>query len=208
MNAEQQLDAGLAALGLDLSAEVRQGLLRYAALILKWNRVYNLTAVRDEAGVIALHLLDSLAVLPYLEGQTLADIGSGAGLPGIVLALVRPDLQVTLIESNQKKSSFQQQARIELKLDNVQCLCRRVEDVQPEKPFDIVISRAFADLADFAQWSAHLMAPGGCLAAMKGVYPVDEIARLPQGYAAVQSIPLTVPGVDAARHLILVRRDN
>lgn len=208
MNARTQLDQGLAQLGFDLPPEARERLLTYAQLIQKWNKVYNLTAVRDEAGVIALHLLDSLSVLPYLEGQTLADIGSGAGLPGLVLAIARPDLAVTLIESNSKKSSFQQQVRIELKLNNVQCLCRRVEEVKPEKPFDIVISRAFADMADFVNWSGHLVAPGGCLAAMKGVMPSDEIARLPQGYAAMQTIALNVPGVDAARHLVLVRRDN
>lgn len=208
MTAKEQLDQGLTALGLDLMPVVRERLLAYAALILKWNKVYNLTAVRDEAGVIALHLLDSLSVLPYLEGRTLADIGSGAGLPGIVLAIARPDLSVTLVESNSKKSSFQQQVRIELKLDNVCCLCQRVEQVRPDRPFDIVISRAFADMADFVHWSGHLLAPGGCLAAMKGVQPTDEIARLPKGYAAMQTIPLRVPGVDAARHLVLVRRDE
>lgn len=207
MSVAKQLADGLSALRISLAPEVQNRLLAYGALILKWNRVYNLTAVRDEASVVALHLLDSLSVLPYLEGQTLADIGSGAGLPGMVLAIVRPDLQVTLVESNQKKNAFQQQARIELALENVRCLCQRVEAVQPERPFDIVISRAFADLSDFVRLSNHLIGPAGCLAAMKGVYPADEIARLPAGYAAVQTIPLVVPGVDAARHLVLVRRD-
>ena len=202
MTPRNVLEEGLQSMGLEVSAAARDCLLAYAALMLKWNRVYNLTAVRDEISVIRLHLLDSLAVLPFLEGSTLADIGSGGGLPGIPLAIVRPELSVTLVESNQKKSAFQRQAGIELGLTNLVPVCARVE--QHEGAYDIVTSRAFAELVDFVSLSSHLVAPGGVLAAMKGIYPVDEIARLPTGFHVKQSIPLSVPGVEGERHLILI----
>ena len=196
------LNTGLAAMGLEVGPEAQARLLAYAALMLKWNRIYNLTAVRDEISIVQLHLLDSLAVLPFLKGKSLADIGSGGGLPGIPLAIVRPDLAVTLVESNQKKSAFQRQAAIELGLSNLRPVCMRVE--QLEGSYDIVTSRAFSDLADFVSLSSHLLAPGGVLAAMKGVYPAEEIARLPSGFHVEQSIPLDVPGVEGQRHLILI----
>ena len=189
-------------MGLEVGPEAQARLLAYAALMLKWNRIYNLTAVRDEISIVQLHLLDSLAVLPFLKGKSLADIGSGGGLPGIPLAIVRPDLAVTLVESNQKKSAFQRQAAIELGLSNLRPVCMRVE--QLEGSYDIVTSRAFSDLADFVSLSSHLLAPGGVLAAMKGVYPAEEIARLPSGFHVEQSIPLDVPGVEGQRHLILI----
>lgn len=209
MSREAQLSRGLSALQLDLSAAAQEKLLAFAALLGKWNKVYNLTALRDEEQVISHHLLDSLAVLPHLgAARRLADIGSGGGLPGIPLAIARPDLQVALLESNQKKSAFQQQAKIELGLANVSVHCERVEAWQPEEKCDVVISRAFSDLAEFVRLSGHLLAEGGVLLAMKGVHPYEEIAQLPAGWRVAEVTPLTVPGVEGARHLVRVKRES
>lgn len=205
MTPEMVLKQGLEKLDMEVTDLQKSRLLAFAALMQKWNRVYNLTAVRDEISAVRLHLLDSLSVVPHLTGNTLVDIGSGGGLPGIPLAIVRPELQVTLVESNSKKSAFQTQACIELGLDNVRPVCVRVENFSGA--FDIVTSRAFADLADFVSGSSHLMAPGACIAAMKGVYPADEIARLPAMFHVEQSIPLEVPGVDGERHIILIKKN-
>jgi 16S rRNA (guanine527-N7)-methyltransferase len=208
MTSADQLARGLAALGVDLPAAAQEKLLAFAALLGKWNKVYNLTALRDEAQVISHHLLDSLAVLPHLgEARRLADIGSGGGLPGIPLAIARPALQVALVESNQKKSAFEQQAKIELGLANVAVHCERVEAWQPEEKCDVVISRAFSDLAEFVKLSGHLLAEGGVLLAMKGVHPYEEIAQLPAGWRVAEVIPLQVPGVEGARHLVRVERE-
>ena len=208
MTSEEQLARGLAALGLDLPAAAQEKLLAFAVLLGKWNKVYNLTALRDEQQVVSHHLLDSLAVLPHLgNAKRLADIGSGGGLPGIPLAIARPDLQVALVESNQKKSAFQQQAKIELGLGNVSVHCARVEAWQPEEKCDAVISRAFSDLAEFVKLSGHLLAEGGVLLAMKGVHPYEEIAQLPAGWRVADVTPLQVPGVEGARHLVRVERE-
>ena len=207
MTSEEQLARGLAALGLDLPPSAQEKLLAFAALLGKWNRVYNLTALRDAEQVISHHLLDSLAVLPHLgKAKRLADIGSGGGLPGIPLAIARPQLPVALVESNQKKSAFEQQAKIELGLANVSVHCERVEAWQPEEKCDVVISRAFSDLAEFVRLSGHLLAEGGALLAMKGVHPYEEIAQLPAGWRVAEVIPLQVPGVEGARHLVRVER--
>ena len=207
MTSEEQLSRGLVALGLDLPPSAQEKLLAFAALLGKWNKVYNLTALRDAEQVISHHLLDSLAVLPHLDGaKRLADIGSGGGLPGIPLAITRPDLQVALVESNQKKSAFQQQAKIELGLANVSAHCERVEAWQPEEKCDVVVSRAFSDIAEFVKLSGHLLAEGGALLAMKGVHPYEEIAQLPAGWRVAEVIPLQVPGVEGARHLVRVER--
>ena len=200
------LAKGLAALGVPASSEVAQRLLDYVALIAKWNKVYNLTAVRDPAEMIGLHVLDSLSVLPHIQCATLLDVGSGAGLPGIPLAIVRPDLDVTLLDSNNKKTTFQQQAAIELRLTNVRAVNARVESWESGRRFDVVISRAFADTADFVSNAGHLVATGGVLAAMKGVYPHEELARMPTAYNVRSVVPLSVPGVDAERHLVLIER--
>jgi len=207
MSSAEQLPRGLAVLGLDLPLPVQETLLVFAALLGKWNKVYNLTALRNEEQVMSYHLLDSLAVLPHLgSAKRLADIGSGGGLPGIPLAITRPDLQVALVESNQKKSAFQQQAKIELGLANVSVHCARVEAWQPEEKCDVVISRAFSDLAEFVKLSGHLLAEGGALLAMKGVHPYEEIAQLPADWRVAEVIPLQVPGVEGARHLVRVER--
>lgn len=203
---EHELASGLEALGLPASGDLERKLLDYVALIAKWNRVYNLTAVRDPAEMLGVHVLDSLAVLPHIADGALLDVGSGAGLPGIPLAIARPNLAVTLLDSNQKKTSFQQQAAIELVLANVRAVNARVETWQTVRGFDVVISRAFADLADFVSHAGHLVAPGGVLAAMKGVLPHAEIAAMPPGYRVQSVVPVRVPGVAAERHLVLIER--
>ncbi len=210
MNMAVTLRGGLSAMGLDLSAEAQGKLLAFVALLQKWNRTYNLTAIRDEQEMLTHHLLDSLSVLhaveePALAGRRWADVGSGAGLPGIPLAVARPDLQITSIETVEKKATFQRQAKIELQLDNFTVDNRRVEDL-PDAGFDAVISRAFAELADFARLAGHLLKPSGQLLAMKGVLPEDEIKRLPSGWTLLETVPLRIPGLNAQRHLLVLEK--
>jgi len=204
------LREGLAALGLDVPPATQIKLLDYLALLVKWNRTYNLTAIRDEREMVTQHLLDSLSVLSVLEKSALAtrrwaDVGSGAGLPGIPLAIVCPELSVTLIETVEKKSAFQRQVKIELGLGNVAVASTRVEDV-PAATCDAVISRAFADLADFARLSGHLVVPGGKLYAMKGHVIPAELEGLPVEWQVSECLPLQVPGLDAQRHLIVIEK--
>ncbi|WEN40582.1 Ribosomal RNA small subunit methyltransferase G [Thauera sp. GDN1] len=206
-----QLADGIATLGLALAQETVDRLLAFGELLLKWNKVYNLSAIRSPQELITHHLLDSLAVLPHLESvNRLADIGSGGGLPGVALAIVRPGLLVSSIETVGKKASFQQQAKIELGLGNFSVLNKRVEQVQagslPGGAAEGVISRAFSSLADFVNLSGHLVAEGGALYAMKGVNPLDEIAALPSGWTITETHALSVPGLDAERHLLVIRR--
>ena len=201
MTPRTALERGLQMMGLALSAGVCEQLLGYVELLAKWNRTYNLTAVRDPLAMVSHHLLDCLAVLPHLAGTRIADVGSGAGLPGIPLALARPDWHIALVESNDKKAAFLQQAKIELALSNVEIHSVRVEAWRPAERFAVVISRAFAELADFVAACRHLLAPGGVIAAMKGKNPRDEVARLP-GYRC-KTLPLSVPFVEGERHLVL-----
>jgi 16S rRNA (guanine527-N7)-methyltransferase len=203
-----QLAAGIEALGLALPHETQTRLLQYLALIRKWNLVHNLTAVREPEAMLVRHLLDSLAALPHMAGPRIADIGSGAGLPGIPLALARPEWHVTLVEINHKKAAFLRQAQIELNLKNVEVTAERVENFHPAEGFDVVISRAFSDLTDFASLAGHLCARsgGGRLAAMKGVYPHEELAQLPAQFMVEKILPLAVPGLDAERHLVLIKQ--
>ncbi len=204
MSLEAQVAAGLAAMGIVLDEKARSGLLAHLELIAKWNRVHNLTAVRETEQMVVLHLLDSLSVLPYLEGaQSIVDVGSGAGLPGIPIAIARPLARVTLLDSSHKKCVFLQQAKTELALGNVEVVCDRVEKWRPAARFDAVISRAFSDLADFVSQAQHLVAPGGRLIAMKGVYPFEEIARVPATHR-VEVLELKVPHLEARRHLVFV----
>lgn len=206
MSLAQPLATGLGALGLDLSAVQQQQLLDYVALIAKWNKVYNLTAVRDPEAMLTQHLLDSLAVLPHLLGVSrIIDIGSGAGLPGIPVAIARPECKMTLLDSIHKKSTFQRQACLELGLTNTEVVCERVEHFKPAVGFEVAISRAFSDLSEFARLSAHLLEKGGKLCAMKGIYPHEELGKLPQQFKLQEVIPLTVPGMDANRHLVIIR---
>ena len=202
---------GVAALGLAalVGAAAQAKLLAYLVLLDKWNRTHNLTAIREPERMITHHLLDSLAVLPHLPsrgGLRLIDIGSGGGLPGIPLAVVRPDWQLTLLDSNFKKATFLRQAAIELPLPNVDVVAARVEDYQPAAGFDIAISRAFSDLAVFAGASRRLLAPDGRLVAMKGVYPHEELAHLPAQIDVTATPSLKVPGLNGDRHLVIMER--
>jgi len=203
---EVPLERGLTGLGLALDLDARIKLLDYLALIEKWNHVYNLTAIRDEEKMISVHLLDCLAVGPYIGGTRVLDVGSGAGLPGIPLAIARPEMQVTLLESNHKKAAFLQQAVTELQLKNASVTCERAEAWRPAIGFDCIISRALGDLAEFVALAKHLLAPAGAFAAMKGVRPIEEINRLPPDFQVKRVLPLSVPGLDAERCLVLIER--
>ena len=207
MNNDELLRRGVAQLGLGLDAGTQGKLLDYQALLVKWNKVYNLTAIRDPQQIVSHHLLDSLAVLPYLQGNRWLDVGCGAGLPGLVLAIARPDWQFTLLDSNSKKTSFVQQAIIQLHLTNAQVHCGRVEEWQPAERYDGIISRAFSELGEFVRLTRHLLAPHGHWAAMKGL-PEQELAGLPGDCRVERVIPLQVPGLHAARSLVIATCDE
>lgn len=194
------LACGIAEMQLQVSQEAQQQLLAYVQLLNKWNKVYNLTAVRDPQEMITLHLLDSLSVLPYVNRNTLLDVGSGGGLPGIVMAICRPDLQVTTIDTVQKKAIFMRQVKGELGLNNLQVVHARVEQYQAE-PFGQIISRAFSELALFIKLTRHLLAKNGEWLAMKGLNPVHELETL--GMQAKHIIPLKVANLEAERHLLV-----
>ena len=198
----QRLGAGLAALRIDLPDDVVARLLDYLALLHRWNATYNLSAVRDPLEMVTRHLLDSLAIVPYVYGATLADLGTGAGLPGIPLAIVAPERAVTLVDSNGKKTRFLRAAVRELRLANVSVAEARVEAVQGR--FDCVTARAFATLADMLAWGGHLLAPGGRWLALKGRHPQDEIDALPAGCTVEAVVPLVVPGLEAERHVVII----
>ena len=206
MDNRQKLQSGLKEMGLDLSGEQQDKLLAYVEMLKKWNKTYNLTALRDKSQIISHHLLDSLTLPPYLEGaQTMLDVGSGGGQPGIPAAVCRPNLQITLLDANTKKTSFLQQAAIELELKNVRVVSGRVEAVQGLRA-DVITSRAFAELADFVNWTAHLLQDGGCWAAMKGVYPAAEIDRLPDSVCVERVDKIRVPQLNAERHMVILRK--
>jgi 16S rRNA (guanine527-N7)-methyltransferase len=204
MTPQAQLAAGVAALGLALPEGAEARLLAYLALLDKWNRVYNLTAVRDTGRMVSHHLLDSLAAVTYFQGETVLDVGSGGGLPGIPLAIARPDLQVTLIDSIAKKTAFLLQAKAELGLANLNVVTSRVEDYRPDAQFDVITSRAFSDLKEFVTLTRHLLKPTGCWLAMKGLMPHEEIISLPVWARVSANHALAVPGLEARRHLIVL----
>ena len=204
MTVAPQLTAGIAALGLALPDAAEAKLLAYLTLLDKWNRVYNLTAVRDVERMVSHHLLDSLAAVPYFRGEAVLDVGSGGGLPGIPLAIARPQLQVTLIDSIAKKTAFLRQAKADLGLANVNVVTGRVEDYRPESGFDVVTSRAFSDLREFVTLTRHLLKPAGRWLAMKGLMPHEEIASLPDWVRVSANYELLVPGLGAGRHLIVL----
>lgn len=206
MSLQSILANGLRAMHLELPESVQQKLLDYLALMAKWNKVHNLTAVREPEDMVTLHLLDSLSVLPYIPTGALLDVGSGAGLPGIPLALANPALQVTVLDSSHKKTSFMRQVKAELGITNLQVVCDRVEKYRPEQDFATVISRAFSDLGEFTDLTAHLLAPGGAWLAMKGVIPYEELSHL-HGFTH-SIIPLKVAGLDAQRHLVVIKKET
>ena len=211
----QLLTDGLHALDLDLSDAQANKLLDYVALLAKWNAVYNLTAIRDPHQMLVQHILDSVSIVPHLaqrNPRTVLDVGSGGGLPGIVLAIVRPEWRITVNDIVHKKTAFQAQAKAELGLNNLSVVTGRVETLQPgaEVPakFDVIVSRAFAELADFVTLARHLVAQRGAILAMKGVRPDGEIERLPAGAHVEQVVRLDVPFLDAERHLVTVLVDE
>jgi 16S rRNA (guanine527-N7)-methyltransferase len=208
MSTADQLKRGLIALGLTLERDIQERLLDYIALIEKWNRVYNLTAIREPEKMVSHHLLDSLGVAPHLHGKRLLDVGSGAGLPGIPLALAKPEMHITLLDSNHKKAAFLNQAVIELELQNAEVCAERVESWQTQNGFDVIISRAFSDMGEFVRITRHLLAPGGMFAAMKGLHPYEEIDKLPPECKVRQVLPLAIPGLEGARHLVLIGLDD
>ena len=204
-----RLEAGLEALTLDRA--LAEPLLDYLALLLRWNRTYNLTAVREPLEMVDKHLLDSLAMQPHVAdiaatGGALADLGTGAGLPGIPLAIARPGLRVALVESNGKKARFMREAVRRLGLADVRVAESRIEALDEPGAFDAITARALATLPLIVELGGHLLKPGGRLLAMKGVYPHDEVAALPAGWEVTGSHPLRVPGLDAERHLLVVTR--
>ena len=205
MDNKQKLQEGLHKLELELSTPQQLLLLEYVSLLKKWNSTYNLTALRDENMMISHHILDSLTLLPYVkDAETLMDVGSGGGMPGIPTAICRPDLQITLLDSNTKKTSFLQQAVIELGLNNVTVASGRVEAMH-DKKVNVVTSRAFAELADFIALTKHLLNENGYWAAMKGVYPYEELEHIPTDVEVVDIAKLDVPQLNAERHMVIMK---
>lgn len=205
---EQALAVGLASLGLSPAAKTRRQLLAFLALLAKWNRVFNLTAVRDPRSMLSRHLLDSLAVLPYLVLPRVLDVGTGAGLPGIPLALLCPEGDFTLLDSNRKKTRFVTQAVAELGLENVNVVHCRVEEYQPGTVFDTVIARAYSSIEALVTQTHSLCAPKGRILAMKGLYPTSELDSLPAGWMLEAVHRLEIPGDSGQRHLVVIQRDS
>jgi 16S rRNA (guanine527-N7)-methyltransferase len=204
-----QLRTGCNALGLDVDPGQMADLLAYQALLQKWNNAYNLTAVRDPAQMVTRHLLDSLALAPHLAGQRLIDVGTGAGLPGIPMAILFPGRKFDLLDSNGKKTRFLFQVKTALRLDNMQIHHARVESFRPPEPYDAVLSRAFASLTDMVAGCGHLLGTDGHFLAMKGNYPADELAALAPDYTVMAVHALVVPGLEEQRHLVdLVIKKN
>lgn len=201
------LDQGIKDMTLAITPEQQTKLMGYLALMNKWNAVYNLTSLRDPQQMVTHHLLDSLAAVPAFAGaRNVLDVGAGGGLPGIVLAIVRPDMNVSMIDTVHKKTAFLNQVKAELKLTNVSVHTMKVQDLVVSEPFDVITSRAFADLSDFVNWSGHLLADGGKFIALKGVAPSAERERLPQDWKVVDLQPLWVPRLQAERHLVFIER--
>ena len=203
---QDELQRGLSALGLDAAA-LAPPLLQYLALLDRWNRTYNLTAIRDPQQMVTRHLLDSLAMHPFVERGTLADLGTGPGLPGIPLAIAKPELQVTLVESNGKKARFLREAVRTLSLGNARVAESRAEALDEPGTYDALTARALDTLAGIIKVGGHLLKPGGHLLAMKGVRPDEEIIALPAGWTVAATHALSVPGLVGERHLVIVNRD-
>ena len=205
----QVLGEGIAEMQLEVTAAQQEQLLDYLALMFKWNSVYNLTSLRDPMQMVTHHLLDSLAAVPAFAGaRNVLDVGAGGGLPGIVLAIVRPDMKVSMIDTVHKKTAFLTQVKAQLGLANATIYTMRVEELQVSDKFDVITSRAFADLSDFVNWSSHLLAEQGSYIALKGVAPPDEQQRLPAEWRVTGVQPLQVPRLGAERHLVLIAKSN
>jgi 16S rRNA (guanine527-N7)-methyltransferase len=203
----QVLVEGTNELKLGLSDTQIDKLMDYLALMAKWNKVYNLTSLRDPGQMVTHHLLDSLAAVPAFAGASnVLDVGAGGGLPGIVLAIARPDMKVSLVDTVHKKTAFLTQVKAELGLSNVTVYTARVEQLEVPEKFDVITSRAFADLSDFVNWSGHLLAPGGRFIALKGVAPPDEQERIPGDWKVSEVRALQVPRLGAERHLVFIER--
>ncbi|MCP8348688.1 16S rRNA (guanine(527)-N(7))-methyltransferase RsmG [Pseudomonas sp. FBF18] len=204
----QELSTGARQLGVELSEAQHAQLLAYLALLIKWNKAYNLTAVRNPDEMVSRHLLDSLSVMPFIHSGTerWLDVGSGGGMPGIPLAILHPHKQVTVLDSNGKKTRFLTQVKLELKLDNLQVIHSRVEAFQPEQPFSGIVSRAFSSMENFTNWTRHLGDAQTQWLAMKGLHPADELVALPADFKVDSEQALTVPGCQGQRHLLILRR--
>ena len=203
------LKQGINSLKLDLGGDQVEKLLDYLALLNKWNSVYNLTSVRDPMQMVTLHVLDSLAAVPAFAGAAnVLDVGAGGGLPGMVLAISRPDMKVSMIDTVHKKTAFLNQVKAELGLSNVTVYTKRVEQLEVKTKFDVITSRAFADLSDFVNWSGHLLQEGGRFIALKGTAPAEERERLPAPWKVQKLEPLEVPGLDAERHLVYIQAET
>jgi 16S rRNA (guanine527-N7)-methyltransferase len=206
----EELAKGALELGIELSPQQQEQLLAYLALLIKWNKAYNLTAVRNPDEMVSRHLLDSLSVVPFVveAGDNWLDVGSGGGMPGIPLAIVFPERQFTLLDSNGKKTRFLTQVKLELKLANLHVVHSRVEDYRPEVRFSGICSRAFSSLEDFSTWTRHLGDANSRWLAMKGVHPNDELQALPADFRLSATHVLKVPGCQGQRHLLILRRSE
>ncbi|RZT05641.1 16S rRNA (guanine527-N7)-methyltransferase [Duganella sp. CF402] len=203
------LKQGIKQLPLQLSEEQVEKLLDYLHLLNKWNAVYNLTSVRDPLEMVKLHLLDSLTAVPaFKEAVNVLDVGAGGGLPGMVLAISRPDMKVSMIDTVHKKTAFLNQVKAELELGNVTVYTKKVQELEVKTKFDVITSRAFADLSDFVNWSGHLLQEGGRFIALKGTAPAEERERLPAPWKVQKLEPLAVPGLDAERHLVFIQAET
>lgn len=211
-NLQTLLADGIQEMGLHVSAGQQQQLMDYLSLMFKWNSVYNLTSLRDPVQMVTHHLLDSLAAVPaFKDALNVLDVGAGGGLPGIVLGIMRPDMKVSMIDTVHKKTAFLNQVKAELGLANVSVYTMQVQQLQADEKiggkFDVITSRAFADLSDFVNWSSHLLAPGGSYIALKGTAPKDEQERVPQEWKVTKVEPLQVPRLGAERHLVYIERN-
>ncbi|WP_313033839.1 16S rRNA (guanine(527)-N(7))-methyltransferase RsmG [Massilia alkalitolerans] len=203
----QVLADGIKDMHLDVSAAQQDKLLDYLALMNKWNSVYNLTSLRDPMQMVTHHLLDSLAAVPaFMDARNVLDVGAGGGLPGVVLAICRPDMKLSMIDTVHKKTAFLKQVKAELELANVAVHTMKVQELDVSDKFDVITSRAFADLTDFLNWSGHLLAEGGKFIALKGTAPAEEQERIPAEWRISGLQPLQVPRLGAERHLIFVER--
>ncbi|WP_263081409.1 16S rRNA (guanine(527)-N(7))-methyltransferase RsmG [Endozoicomonas sp. Mp262] len=203
----EQIYNGANELSLPLTEIQARSLGQYVELLAKWNKAYNLTAVREPDQMVSRHILDSLSIVPYIKGDNILDVGSGPGLPGIPLAIMYPEKRITTLDSNGKKTRFMTQAKIEMGLKNLTVVNTRVESYQPDHLFDGITSRAFSSLSDMVEGTKHLLADSGVYLAMKGLYPEEELSELTQQFSCelVESISLNVPGSDGERHLVILR---